>query len=275
MTESVRQSTSSLHTSDKDAISAGPRPTDFSIADMPPSTECSSIQADSSNKLDAHEIIQKSLGDGSSVMISSVAVSDIISTLFVIASRWLKPDGRLVFFAPQRHARDLSLTAPSNREELNILSTTSGTQVNALIDAGKNAKRKAFKTQRKKAQQNTVQHQQHHMNQNQSEKVHGEVDIEVFSAECDHDQGLQLTSVLEVTTASKCLYGVDTNETPNPLSRNLTSTICKQDLSNTPVDSLAYLPPIPSDLILIESHRQMLSPTFSRWLCVMEKKKTP
>jgi hypothetical protein len=35
---------------------------------------------------------------------------------------------------------------------------------------------------------------------------------------------------------------------------------------------LDFLPPLPVGLILIDYYRQVMSPTFSRWLCVIEKK---
>jgi hypothetical protein len=37
---------------------------------------------------------------------------------------------------------------------------------------------------------------------------------------------------------------------------------------------LSFLPPLPADLVLVEYHQQVMSPTFSRWLCVMQKVET-
>ena len=61
----------------------------------------------------------------------------------------------------------------------------------------------------------------------------------------------------------------DKDEDDSPLAR--AAYIDKGTSRSGPTSPLDFLPPIPDSLTLVGYHEQVMSPSFSRWLCVMQR----
>lgn len=188
---------------------------------------------------------------------SSSAVGGVISTLLAIASKRLKVGGRLVFFVPHRdldRAADTlqqeSLTDSQNFSEESVrmnnipVALSEDTTVIAGMDFrdinSKMAKRKAFKKKMNKGDKGAKSGSDLPPIET-AIVMASTVSTSVDAAECHINGILEKPLILLPTTA--------------PL---------KSGTQN-------FLPPLPSNLVLLESYQQVMSPSFSRWLCVVEK----
>jgi hypothetical protein len=65
---------------------------------------------------------------------------------------------------------------------------------------------------------------------------------------------------------------IEINENIDDLKNEIENKKLNKTNDNHVFGPLDFLPPLPVGLILIDYYRQVMSPTFSRWLCVIEKK---
>ena len=185
---------------------------------------------------------------------SSSAVGGVISTLLAIASKRLKVGGRLVFFLPHR---DLDRAAdilhqeriPECLEEsvrMNHIPVALSKDTTAIAGMNfsdinlKMAKRKAFRKRMNKGSEGV--------------KNQGNLPIE--------SDIVMASPVSASVDASECHLSGAIENPPILLPTTVPLKLGKQ----------SFLPPLPSNLVLLASYQQMMSPSFSRWLCVVEKR---
>ena len=238
-------------------------------------------------------------GPGSSVRVrpdaaaSSSAVGGVISTLLDIACRKLRVGGRLVFFAPYRDSRksvrndkeDGGLDCMSIAQDAAGVSgfnqgiivdptqdfAASGTETGIERGTGtgtgtgtnysdmdlKMTKRKAFRKKNKKVLK-------------KADSIKGPL----ITADCSHTVTPITATVCLSGGESECLKGRTQGDINILIPivapvRGVSTDRCRVSSA----DPEAFLPPLPFGLVLIESYQQVMSPSFSRWLCVVEKRK--
>jgi hypothetical protein len=195
---------------------------------------------------------------------SSLSVNGVISTLLQIASKRLRVGGRLVFFAP-------------HRDQVKIVrSSLSGAGV---YEGGG--------IQEQEQGQGNEQRQEQGLEQGQDLIV-----AEEGPGPAGERAAVTAASAVPVAPASVAAVDMDLVGPGTGTGTGIEQKMAKrkafkrkakaQALSNpntpqgqlwTPpcLSPLSFLPPLPPDLVLVEYHQQVMSPTFSRWLCVMQK----
>lgn len=199
---------------------------------------------------------------------SSLSVDGVISTLLQIASKRLRVGGRLVFFAP-------------HRDQVKIVrSSLSGAGV---YEGG------GIQGQEQEPGQGNEQRQEQGLEQGQGQDL-------IVAEEGPGPAGERAACAVSAAPASVAAVDMDPvgpgTGTGSESGTGIEQKMAKrkafkkkakaQALSNpntpqgqlwTPpcLSPLSFLPPLPRDLVLVEYHQQVMSPTFSRWLCVMQK----
>jgi hypothetical protein len=182
---------------------------------------------------------------------SSRSVDGVIATLLRIASERLRIGGKLVFFAPHRD-QDKSV-----RSSLSISGTGSS-------EGGR------------------VQ-------------VQGQGLVVAEEGSGPALERAAVTAASAVSAVSTSLAAVDVGPTGSGYGSGIEQKMSKRKafkkraktqalthpdglqghlLTAPCLSPLSFLPPLPADLVLVEYHQQVMSPTFSRWLCVMQKVET-
>jgi hypothetical protein len=180
---------------------------------------------------------------------SSRSVDGVIATLLRIASERLRVGGRLVFFAPHRD-QDKSV-----RSSLSISGTGSSeggrgqVQGQGLVvveeGSGPALERAAvIAASAVSAVPASL----------------AAVDVGPIGSGSGIEQKMSKRKAFKKRAKTQALSH------PDGLQGQLLTAPCLSPLS--------FLPPLPADLVLVEYHQQVMSPTFSRWLCVMQKVET-
>ena len=169
---------------------------------------------------------------------STDAVRGAVSTLLQLASDRLSKGGRLVFFAPHREKASTRDRGESNRLEAEVRSESlsygrEGAEGNSKSVDGMESKMAKRKSFKKKK---------------------------------------QVTQELKVEAEGKLVVVSESEKSVNVMSNQETGSL-EGEIYPIPhvTGPLDFLPPIPIGLVLVEFHQQVMSPTFSRWLCVLQK----
>lgn len=189
---------------------------------------------------------------------SSLSVDGVILTLLQIASKRLRVGGRLVFFAPHRDQVKIvrrSLSGAGVYEGGGIQGQEQG-QGQDLIMAeegpgpgpGPAGERAACAVSAAPASVAAV-------------------DMDPVGPGTGTGSGSESGTGIEQKMAKRKAFKrkakAQALSNPNTPQGQLWTPPCLSPLS--------FLPPLPPDLVLVEYHQQVMSPTFSRWLCVMQK----
>ena len=181
---------------------------------------------------------------------SSLRVDGVLSTLLLVASQRLRLGGRLVFFAPHR-------------------------------DRGQDRDKKG----RKDVVGTAV---------SQAAEVHSETEGRGLISEEEEEEGP--AALAQIVASAVPAVSVSLSAPPlgaggagggieQKMSKRkafkkrakallLHPDALQHQRSSSPsplLSPLSFLPPLPPNLVLVEYHQQVMSPTFSRWLCVIEK----
>ena len=192
---------------------------------------------------------------------SSEAVGGVLTLLLLIAKQRLRVGGRLVFFAPYRDLsqRKSPLGDPKEKESDGEGLSLSNNYDNMHV---KMKKRKAFKKREKKDTELTVE-AVYAAGSTQSSTA-----LESSVLGLESVLGTALLAPLSLAEEYSEEIAAESSTGPGTDSR------LKIDDFNTGFSPLKFLPCLPTDLVLVEYYRQVMSPSFSRWLCVIEKRET-
>ena len=189
---------------------------------------------------------------------SSLSVDGVISTLLQIASKRLRVGGRLVFFAPHRDQVKIvrsSLSGAGVYEGGGIQGQRQGNEQGRRQDLivaeegpglGPAGKRAACAVSAAPASVAAV-----------------DMDPVGPRTGTGSESGTGIEQKMAKRKAFKKKAKAQALSNPNTPQGQLWTPPCLSPLS--------FLPPLPPDLVLVEYHQQVMSPTFSRWLCVMQK----
>ena len=186
---------------------------------------------------DADESGAASSSSSSSSSSSVDAVRGAVSTLLQLANDRLSEGGRLVFFAPHRQ-----IGASRDRGKSNILVTEVGSGSASYGGPGVSVE----------GDLNSVGGMESKMAKRKSFKKRTNVSLQL---EVEAEEKRTVEGVEAIGD-----YEADSLDKESAPRRDVTG----------PLD---FLPPLPKGLILIGYHQQIMSPTFSRWLCVLQKQK--
>lgn len=195
---------------------------------------------------------------------SRVAVEGVLTTLFAIASKRLKVGGRLVFFAPHRSDTDFDGNNDNNREDNNNEDQYShGIESYLNTMDIKMGRRKAFKKKRRELQKRAKE--------NLYKTTSNTLSIPSNSTSTSYPtiplSLLNTTSFYERNDSKVD----DDNDIRRIRNGNSNCNISENENISVPFTPIDFLPSLPSNLNLTLFFRQVMSPTFSRWLCVVEK----
>lgn len=169
---------------------------------------------------------------------SSLSVDGVISTLLRIASEKLRVGGRLVFFAPHRDQDRSARSSLSGRG----VSEGGGAQGLVPAEGAAVIAVSAVST------------------------VPASLDVADGSPKGPgNGSGFESGIELKMTKRKAFKKRAKAQALPHP------DTPQCQVWTSPCLSPLSFLPPLPPDLVLVECHQQVMSPTFSRWLCVMQK----
>ena len=191
---------------------------------------------------------------------SSLSVDGVISTLLQIASKRLRVGGRLVFFAPHRDQVKIVRSSLSG----------AGVYEGGGIQGQEQGQRQGNEQGRR--QDLIVAEEGPGPAGERAACAVSAAPASVAAVDMDpvgpgtgtgSESGTGIEQKMAKRKAFKKKAKAQALSNPNTPQGQLWTPPCLSPLS--------FLPPLPPDLVLVEYHQQVMSPTFSRWLCVMQK----
>lgn len=176
---------------------------------------------------------------------SSLAVGGAISTLFMIASERLRVGGRLVFFAPFR-----DLSQRGDKEEFQgetRANTADDIRSEGGVDNGGGGR---FQSDSDGAEFQDIIAPSYDNMDEKMKKRKSFKKWEKKNSETNDVTAASLSNVPVIASSGARNEGPRTDD----------------------FSPLNFLPPLPGGLVLLEYYQQVMSPSFSRWLCVVEKR---